>query len=119
MARAVDGLSAERRRAPRRPCGALEWLTAARLWPGRAVDIIDWSSGGMLIEANARLAPGRSVVLQLLADRGHLLVKGQVARATVVTVTPLAGIRCRGAVVFDRAVDFCRPPSAPGLTRRE
>ena len=119
MARAVDGVTEDRRRALRRPLGALPWLTAARLWPGRAIDVIDWSSGGMLIETNARLAPGRAVVLQLLADRGHLLINGQVARASIVTITPEAGIRCRGAVVFERSVDFCRPPErdGPKITR--
>ena len=118
MAGAVGGQDAERRRTPRYPSRALRWLAAARLWPGRRVRVIDWSASGVLIEAGVRFAPGRTVTLQLLAERGHLLVRGEIVRAAVAAIGP-GGLRYRAAVAFDKPVDFSPPREAshrPGDT---
>ena len=111
MALALGGPPTERRRAPRRPRRALRWLTAARLWPGRRVRIINWSAVGMLIEAGVRFAPGRTVTLQLLAERGHLLVRGEIVRAAVAAIEP-TGLRYRAAIAFERPMDLSRPHDA-------
>lgn len=115
MALPVGKAAAERRRAPRQPRRALRWLAAARLWPGRRVRIINWSAVGVLMEAGVRFAPGRTVTLQLLAERGHLLVRGEIVRAAVAAIGP-GGIRYRAAVAFDKPVDFGRPRPAPHRT---
>jgi len=112
MAVALDGDVVERRGAPRHPRRALRWLAAARLWPGRRVRVIDWSSSGVLIEAGVRFAPGRTVTLQFLAERGHLLVRGDIVRAAVAAIGP-SGLRYRAAVAFDKPTDFSRPREAP------
>ena len=112
MAFPVGEAAAERRRAPRQPRRALRWLAAARLWPGRRVRIINWSAVGVLMEAGVRFAPGRTVTLQLLAERGHLLVRGEIVRAAVSAIGP-EGLRYRAAVAFDQPVDFSRPRPAP------
>lgn len=112
MAGALGGHEAERRRAPRHPPKMLRWLAAARLWPGRRVRVIDWSASGVLIEAGVRFAPGRTVTLQLLAERGHLLVRGEIVRASVAAIGP-GGLRYRAAVAFDKPVDFSRPRDTP------
>ena len=115
MALPVGQAASERRRAPRQPRRALRWLAAARLWPGRRVRIINWSAVGVLMEASVRFAPGRTVTLQLLAERGHLLVRGEIVRAAVAAIGP-GGLRYRAAVAFDKPVDFSRPRSAPYRT---
>lgn len=73
--------------------------------------VIDWSSSGVLIEAGVRFAPGRTVTLQLLAERGHLLVRGEIVRAAVAAIGP-GGLRYRAAVAFDKPTDFSRPREA-------
>ncbi|MCY4027304.1 MAG: hypothetical protein OXH75_13460 [Acidobacteria bacterium] len=77
--------------------------------------IINWSAVGVLMEAGVRFAPGRTVTLQLLAERGHLLVRGEIVRAAVAAIGP-GGIRYRAAVAFDKPVDFGRPRPAPHRT---
>lgn len=112
MALALEGHATERRRAARHSHRALRWLTAARLWPGRRVRVVNWSSVGMLIEAGVRFAPGRTVTLQLLAERGHLLIRGEIVRAEVAAIGP-TGIRYRAAIAFERPVDLSRPHETP------
>lgn len=112
MALPVGEAAVERRRAARQPRRALRWLAAARLWPGRRVRIINWSAVGVLMEAGVRFAPGRTVTLQLLAERGHLLVRGEIVRAAVAAVGA-EGLRYRAAVAFDKPVDFSRPRPGP------
>ena len=85
---------------------------AARLWPGRRVRVIDWSTVGVLIEAGVRFAPGRTVTLELLAERGHLLVRGEIVRAAVAAIGP-GGLRYRAAIAFNKPVDFSHPREAP------
>lgn len=112
MAFALDGAPVERRRAARHPRRALRWLTVARLWPGRRVRVIDWSAMGMLIEAGVRFAPGRTVTLQLLAERGHVLVRGEIVRAAVAAIGA-GGLRYRAGVAFEKPVDFSHPNETP------
>ena len=118
MAPALEGPVAERRRAARHPRRALRWLAGARLWPGRRVRLINWSTVGMLIEGGVRFAPGRTVTLQLLAERGHLLIRGEIVRAAVAAIGS-AGLRYRAAIAFEKPVDFSHPSEAshrPGET---
>ncbi|MCY4077703.1 MAG: hypothetical protein OXH04_19980 [Acidobacteria bacterium] len=77
--------------------------------------IINWSTVGVLMEAGVRFAPGRTVTLQLLAERGHLLVRGEIVRAAVVAIGP-GGLRYRAALAFDKPVDFSRPRPGPYRT---
>ena len=74
--------------------------------------VIDWSAVGVLIEAGVRFAPGRTVTLQLLAERGHLLLRGEIVRAAVAAIGP-GGLRYRAAIAFDKSVDFSHPHEAP------
>ena len=108
---ALDGTLGERRRAVRQPRRALRWLTLARLWPARRVRVLDWSATGMLIEGGVRFAPGRTVTLQLLGERGHLLVRGEITRAAVSAIGS-TGLRYRAAVAFEKPVDLREPREA-------
>ncbi len=90
------------------------WLGAARIWPGRDVTVVNVSTGGALVEGDARLAPGMSVDLQLTAPGGRLLVRGRVLRCYVSALGRHGVVRYRGAVVFERPLDEARTAGACG-----
>lgn len=100
----------ERRRAPRWTRGDGSWFTAARVRPGRDVDVMDVSRGGALVESGSRLLPGRNIELHLIADSHRIVVRGRVIRCHVSALEPSGGVRYRGAVAFDS--DFVVPGEA-------
>jgi hypothetical protein len=84
----------------------LPWPALALLRPGLDVFIINVSSGGALLDSQARLSPGARAELQLLGERRRL-VRGTIDRCEVVCLAPL---RYRGAMVFEEPLLFEREP---------
>jgi hypothetical protein len=105
---------AERRSSPRRSSAQCAWLIAARLRPGRDVQVLDLSSGGALVEAGVRLLPGAPVVLHLVGDGGAHTIRGIVLRCYVSALDRCAGVRYRAALAFDQSF---RIPDDKGVTR--
>lgn len=114
--------SEERRRSPRRTKRDGLWFTAARVRPGRDVDVMDVSRGGALVETASRLLPGSRVELHLIADPHRTVIHGRVVRCHVAALEPSGGIRYRGAVAFEHdlvvpgapvaAIEYCLPVAA-------
>lgn len=76
-----------------------------RLRPGREAAIVDVGPNGALIEGPARLLPGAAVVLQLVGPNRSTRVTGRVLRCQVSALDATAGVRYRGAISFDEAVE--------------
>jgi hypothetical protein len=77
-------------------------IKAARVRPGREVEVIDISAGGALIESSHRLLPGAAVDLYLTSDRRQIdPARGRIVRSAVSRLQA-ALVRYRGAIVFDR-----------------
>lgn len=99
----------ERRLVPRVTARGGHWLSAARVWPGRDVSVVNVSASGVLIEGDARLIPGMHIELQLAHPGGRLLVSGRVLRCYVSALTPAGGVSYRGAVMFEQPLPVAMP----------
>ncbi len=110
MNRAV---SVERRSSPRRRAGECAWLLSARLRPGRDVTVLDLAAGGALVEANARLMPGASIVLLLVGVRCQHTIRGIVLRCYVSAIDQATGVRYRAALGFEQALQVSDAAHTP------
>jgi hypothetical protein len=86
-----------RRRARREEHG----LVSARVRPGRSIEVLDVSSGGVLVESSHRLLPGATVELHLqLEGQPAEVVRGLVLRCSVARLR--SNVVCyRGAIAFE------------------
>lgn len=78
----------------------------ATLRPGCVVLLVDISAGGTLVEAPRPLRPGASVHLRVTTAGRAIAVTAHVLRCMVWSIDPLEGVRYRGALKFDRNVDW-------------
>jgi len=112
----MDREVVDRRGSRRWPAGAIRW-TGVRLRPGREAALVDLCERGALVEGAARLRPGAHVVLQLVGPchdpshpagpertRSHSIT-GIVVRCQVSALCGHSGVRYRGAISFDAAID--------------
>jgi hypothetical protein len=95
----------ERRLDRRRPGAECAWLAGARLRHGFDVAVLDVSAGGVLVEGRARLLPGSTVEVQLVADTATWTACARVLRCRV------SGLRSnrvqyRAALQFARRLDL-------------
>jgi hypothetical protein len=102
----------DRRAHPRFLADDLWWLRGTRLKYGAAVDVIDLSIGGALVETDFRLQPGSNLVLELVGLEGPMMVPLRVVRCQVSRI--VGGVRYHGACAFKRPLDL--PVSAAGPT---
>jgi hypothetical protein len=94
--------ASDRRRGGRRARPEEHGLVSARIRPGYHVEVVDVSSGGILVESSHRLMPGSTVELHL--QRGSdspEVVRGQVLRCCVARLRANA-VSYRSAIVFER-----------------
>jgi hypothetical protein len=87
----------ERRHGPRIVPQVRGWHRQALLRPGHEVEVLNLSAGGALLQSTARLKPGMTTELQLQGN-SRCTVRGRIARARVISVTPLY---YEAALVFD------------------
>ena len=77
----------ERRRTPRLVPDPAGSLCRVRSRTGRELDVIDLSSGGLLIEGNWRALPNTHLDVHLVTAHGRVLVRCRVVRAYVCDVS--------------------------------
>lgn len=70
--------------------------------------MVNVSCTGALVEGRTRLLPGARVVLQFQGPGACVQVPSKVLRCQVAALDPAEGIRYRGAVVFEQALDLIR-----------
>lgn len=109
----MDREVVERRRSTRWPVEAIRW-TSVRLRPGREAALINLCERGALVEGSARLHPGAHVVLHLVGPAPSSSIKGTIVRCHVSSLCGRAGIRYRGAISFDTAIDVQSVPDSQG-----
>lgn len=73
----------------------------ATLRPGCVVAVIDWSAGGVLVQAAKPLRPGARVHLQVIVEHRTLALAAQVLRCAVWSLDPHEGVTYRGALKFE------------------
>jgi hypothetical protein len=79
---------------------------AARIRPGRAVVVVDLSSGGALVEGPWRFRPlSRCDVHIHLAGR-DVQLRARIMRCTVARLERLEPVRYRTALAFDKVVEL-------------
>jgi hypothetical protein len=99
----IDTRAADRRAQVRLSAEDASWLRGARLKYGPDVRVIDVSTGGILIETDvAPTAPQSTVVFELSAETGTMLVPARVLRSQ-----PIEGsCRQRTACAFKRTLSI-------------
>jgi hypothetical protein len=103
MAGAVRVRRLERRRFQRTAAGNADAAVRARVRPGRDVILLDFSCGGVLVEATSRLLPGGVVDLQII---GQGRAWGRSARVVRCRVSALLADEC---VRYRAGIEFLRP----------
>jgi hypothetical protein len=79
--------------------------------PGHHADVVNISTGGVLIDTAHRVLPGSTVELVLQRHQYRASVRGRVVRAAVARVQP--GRVCyRSAIRFDRSLPWFIEESA-------
>ena len=97
----ADGGAADRRAQVRLSPEDASWLRGARLKYGSEVRVIDISTGGILIESDAALAPQSNIVFELSAQTGGtMLMPAKVLRSQRVD----GSTRHQTACAFKRAL---------------
>jgi len=78
---------------------------SARIRPGHGVRVMNLSPRGALVESRQRLAPGRTVELQLEAAGARHATRARVVRCYVSAVAADI-VMFRGALAFERPVPW-------------
>jgi hypothetical protein len=105
----------ERRNGRRRGRSEEYGLVSARVRPGHDIEVLDVSSGGVLVESSQRLLPGATVELHLQPDAGppHL-VRGRVLRCYVARLHANL-LSYRGAIAFEPTDGVLASPGSYGV----
>jgi hypothetical protein len=99
-ARAQKPKGEEKRSSPRLPPSAIAALKSARIVAGPEVVLINISRGGALIETEARLMPGSTANIRLVAADAVFLIRGRVLRSQARSFQgPVLRFHC--AIAFD------------------
>jgi len=103
---------AERRRDPRLPPSVIPAMKGARLLAGPEVQLINVSRGGALLETDARMMPGSSICIRLVAADAVFLLRGKVIRSRA---SALRGqvLMYESAVMFDEPFPVILNETAP------
>ena len=103
----MDRTVSERRAHER---GNNPWCRTARvtLRPGHAINIVNISRGGALVDGARPMRPGTRVMLQIVTPTGALGLSALVLRCGVRSLSGAAGIIYRGALKFDDRHDWTR-----------
>jgi CheY-like chemotaxis protein len=111
------GMPSDRRRARRSRAGDVPWLWNVKLPGISRVNLVDISSGGVLLETTSRIVDGSTIELQLLGEDTNVSVPARMLRNQVAAVDGL-GVRYHVAAAFTREVDLLKlqTPTTSSLT---
>jgi hypothetical protein len=115
MEAVMTNLSSERRRNRRHARPEEHRIVSARIRPGYDVSVIDVSAGGVLVESDRRLLPGRSVELHLRSSQRSEIVRGHIVRCAVARLHANA-VCYRGAIAFDHNLLWLVGEAVAGYT---
>jgi PilZ domain len=103
----------ERRRSRRQRTIREHGIESARVRRGVHVEIIDVSTGGVLVETRQRLLPGMPLDVHFERDKRISTIRGRVLRCVVVRLTASA-VCYRGAIGFDGHQPWLVPEAGAG-----
>lgn len=103
----------DRRHAPRKEPGAVEWLSAVRLSRGPELELVNISSTGVLVETGAHFPVGGTTHLHLCGPDTDLVVPVRFVRTDVRRVEA-SGVRYRVAAAFATEIDLAGPRRETG-----
>ena len=112
--RATTGAE-NRRRCERMARAEVPWISAVRMPWGLDLNLVNISTGGILLESGTKLPPGITYDLQLDAVEATLVVKARVIRAEVSRVDR-GGVRYYLAAAFEQHVDLTGRRRVPSMT---
>ena len=93
------GVEIERRRWPRMPPSVIPSLKSTRLLVGTDVQLLNVSRGGVLLETEARMIPGTTICIRLVAADAVFVVRGRVTRSR-------ASLMRGTALLYESAIEF-------------
>ncbi len=99
------GACDERRVALRKGREDVPWLSEIKLLTGPALELINISSTGVLVETGSKFAAGWTTNLQLCGPETDLVVPARFIRSDVARIDGL-GVRYRAAAAFARKLDI-------------
>lgn len=93
----------DRRRSRRRPLHDVPSLLGVSL-KSQAVEVIDVSAGGLLIQSGCRMLPGEASQVDILHVDGPRRVRGRVVRSEVAALSQ-RGLKYRTAIMFESSLE--------------
>jgi hypothetical protein len=117
----VNALAQDEARIDSRfPASAVPAITSVRLSPGDAVDLVNISKSGVLVEGRTRFVPGTRVTVIFDGGFTPASVKGKVVRCQVSSISGGA-LRYQSGIQFEKRLEVLEPnvpahpaPPAPG-----
>ena len=106
------------RRAERRVPAALVRVDRATLRPGFPVRVVDLSPGGVQVQSDRPLRPGRRVHVHLVTPHRTLALPALILRCVVWAVEPEAGVIYRGGLRFEQPCDPLTADRATAIKAR-
>jgi hypothetical protein len=94
----------ERRTSRRRPLSDVPVISEVKV-KARQAQVVNISSGGLLIEVSLRLLPGTKTQLEIVRTHGPLSISGRIVRSEVSGISQGA-LQYYVAIAFDRPLDF-------------
>jgi len=103
------------------PASAVPAITSVRLSPGDAVELVNISKSGVLVEGRTRFVPGTRVTVIFDGGFTPANIKGKVVRCQVSSISGGA-LRYQSGIQFEKRLDVLEPqvpahataPPSPG-----
>jgi PilZ domain len=96
------------------PASAVPAITSVRLSPGDAVELVNISKSGVLVEGRTRFVPGTRVTVIFDGGFTPANVKGKVVRCQVSSISGGA-LRYQSGIQFDTKLDHLDPQLPAGV----
>lgn len=110
----ANAQESERRTSLRRPLSDVPLISEVKV-KARQAQVVNISSGGLLIEVSLRLLPGTHTQLEIIRQHGPLNISGRIVRSEVSGISQGA-LQYYVAIAFDRPLDFIDPKTAGEAT---
>lgn len=109
-------VAADARGEPRYPASGVPSITGVRLSPGDAVELVNISKSGVLVEGRTRFVPGTRVTVIFEGGFTPASIKAKVVRCQVSSIISGA-LRYHSGIQFEKHLDVLDPhvaaPPAP------